>query len=112
QLEEDGDPIFVIQWRDVGYATGSVSSRTASFNFEVVLRQDGSFDYRYGSQSVGGSTLDSAIINGSSATIGFQLPDQKDHGLILFNGEGNINGLRNHRTFSYRPLTLPLDGEL
>jgi len=112
-LEEGGLPVFVIQWRDLGHE--NLDWRTASFNFEVALRTDGSFDFRYGRNHAGGSSpaIPEDILAGSSATIGFQLPDQTDSGLLAFDGQLSLNGSRDHRTFSFRPLpALPVSGKL
>jgi len=125
-LEEDDKQVFVIQWRDVGYFRPD--QRTASFNFEVVLREDGKFDFRYGVQTARDSDLNltvpipgtlndyyttAQIVGGASATIGFQLPSQSDFDVIAFNNQVPMNGSREHRTFSYRPLpAFPRAGEL
>ena len=110
-VEEDGEQVLVIQWKDIGQTFQNW--RTASFNFEVVLRRDGTFDFRYGPQLAKGTGIPFTVLAGESATIGWQLPDQTDSGVLGFNGNLPMNGPPAHRTFSYSPkAALPLSGEL
>lgn len=57
---------LVIQWKGWQFTGGS----GANLNFEVVLREDGTFEYRYGTMTA----PTQAQANGSGATIGFQDP--------------------------------------
>lgn len=59
---------LVIQWTNWQFASSSYN--TADLNFQVILREDGTFEYRYGTMSGPNAN----ITNGSSAAIGFQDP--------------------------------------
>lgn len=76
--DAEGDYI-VVQWKQFPYRS---SSSPTALNFEVVLRESGSFEFRYGSMV--GSTQ--ARADGSSTTIGFQ------------DGTGSVATVLSHNT--------------
>lgn len=108
--DEGGERAIVIQWKDVGFK----EFVNARLNFEVILWENGSFEYRYGVMSKGGSNVTSAALAGASATIGFQLPDQSDWDMIADSGRIPMLGAPAQRSFSYRqaPTNLPRSGEM
>ncbi|HWV38597.1 MAG TPA: lamin tail domain-containing protein [Vulgatibacter sp.] len=74
---------YVVQWSHMSMNSGSSDSDEHDLNFQVVLRPDGSFQYRYGSMAgLGGAATSSSChpspgrcqneANGASATIGYQ----------------------------------------
>lgn len=73
-VTEDADgPALVVQWS--GYhlngATGADDQPTSSLDFQVWLREDGRFEYRYGTMT---HSADPGLADGSGASIGFQGP--------------------------------------
>lgn len=47
----EGEQAFVVQWKDYEFSASSSSGNPASLNFEVVLWNDGDFEFRYGTMS-------------------------------------------------------------
>lgn len=72
--DADGDYV-VLQWKAFQFFASSAAA-PADLNFEIVLRADGRFEYRYGTMSASGATAttDQARADGNSATIGWQHP--------------------------------------
>ncbi len=60
----------VIQWKNFQFSSSTYNA--SDLNFQIVLRDDGTFEYRYGTMSGNGSTSYDKYADGSSATIGFQ----------------------------------------
>jgi len=101
-----GDSL-IIQWKDVGFASSML--RTASLNFQVVLWENGDFEYRYGEMSAGPAPA--SFARGSSATIGYQLPDRSEYDNRNFNTSIPVRGVIEGRTFVYhRTPELPASG--
>jgi len=72
---------YVFQWSSMSMTTGSSATDEHNLNFQVVLRADGSFEYRYGLMAGRATTSSSCYptpadctneANGSAATIGYQ----------------------------------------
>jgi len=91
-----GDSI-VIQWQEMGL----VSDPEAKLSFELILWENGDFEYRYGAM-LAGSRAGANLENGASATIGFQLPDGSASHVRAFNDRVGVRGALGGRTFSYR----------
>ncbi len=72
--DADGDYV-VLQWKGFQFNDSSAAA-VANLNFEIVLRPDGRFEYRYGVMTSAGATAltNQARADGASATIGWQLP--------------------------------------
>ena len=94
--DEAAGRALIIQWKDVGLDALPV----ASLNFEVVLWENGDFEYRYGEMSPGPAP--SPLANGSNATIGYQLPSRAEFDNRQTPGTVNIRGALSNRTFTYR----------
>lgn len=107
--DADG-PALVVQWKGYAFtgATGSGSQPTSSLDFQVWLREDGSFEYRYGTMS---HSADASIADGSTASIGFQ-SEFGTWGLQLSYLTPWAGGLSD-RSFRFEPaLRLPATGSL
>lgn len=111
---------FIVQWSHVArYAPSPPSGqpRTYDMNFQIVLFPDGKFEYRYGTMTPPSTPATSPSdctpltceneTNGSSATIGYQVPGQDKGFMLHFGGpaaEGDPpfpGGLAN-RSFRYQ----------
>lgn len=69
-LDSDAQGRFlVIQWSNLSIR-GANPQEPVSLNFQVILREDGSFDYRYGTMLATGSLADRA--QGAQASIGYR----------------------------------------
>lgn len=91
QPEED-HPYLIVQFKNM-----SISQKnTAVLNFEVLLRADGSFDFRYGKME---NPADQAGADGGEAVIGYQQKGGTE-GLLLLHNEAYPGGL-SHRTFHF-----------
>lgn len=66
EIEVRGDTAFIIQWTGF-WAAGSSAAAPVELSFQVVLFQNGAFDFRYG--GIHGAA---ALTNGASASIGYQ----------------------------------------
>lgn len=113
------DETFIVQWKQVSTAEGTLATTRLDLNFQLVLFRSGAFEFRYGKmdRAIGGSnsTCDpsdcSNEANGSSATIGYQW-NQGQSGYTLHFG-GTKNGRKNppfpgglaNRTFRYEPFS-------
>jgi len=86
--EDAAGDSLVIQWRNVGFADEAY--RTADLNFEVILWESGDFEYRYGRMDPGPASENWA--KGSSAAIGYQLPDQSDADTRHHNNNPSLRG--------------------
>lgn len=116
-IEDKKGKALVIQWKDVGVweRSGRLSGYIdVSINFQVFLREDGSFEYRYGSYVIRATEIPKGREALQRAAIGFQLPDGTDSDELAFQGERPLLGPLPHRSFSYRPFSkaLPRSGEL
>jgi len=106
--QDDQGRFLVIQWANVAHN----SHKNNDLNFQVILREDGSFEYRYGTMT--GGSGGAAGANGSLASIGFQEPN----GVIGVDLSYNtiVPGLLNSsapRGWRFAPIfRLPLEGEL
>ncbi len=89
---EGGEEVVVIQWKEFLLASAAAST----LDFEVVLRTDGTFDYRY-------STMIFPV--NASRSIGFQSLDGSE-GAALPEPESGIEGSR----FAYAAYPLPRTG--
>jgi len=75
-VDPTGPDAFIVQWKNIKVGTVASSSR-GSLNFQLVLYDDGSFEYRYGTMAPG-DAINAATANtinqamGSAASIGFQ----------------------------------------
>jgi hypothetical protein len=101
-----GMKYLVVEWKDFEDYTDGESS----FNFEVILWENGDFDIRYGVMRGGASYVE--IANGKEATIGFQNPNQTFGHTVSHNAV--VPGGLSHRAWRFRPsmITPPLDGTL
>lgn len=66
-VEDDGDRYLIIQWSHM-WTNFTYTDDPADLNFQVILWEDGSFDYRYGTMLASGSKAPRAL--GSEAAIG------------------------------------------
>jgi len=101
-LESNGDRgrSLTIQWKDVT----QTSNRKARLNFQVVLWEDGRFEYRYGDMEPGVDITEAVrgYANGRSATVGYQTASKRSHDVIQYNTSvNNIWGSLSYRTFTY-----------
>ncbi len=92
----DGD--YVISWNHWSAAIGSSAARPFDLNFQVVLRADGSFEYRYGAMNPPNPSPATPSCypntcaneaNGASATIGYSQDGGTDGSLLHFGGTAN-----------------------
>lgn len=116
-IEDEGGKGLAIQWKDAGawQASGVLAGYLdVSANFVVVLREDGSFEYRYGHYLNRNPSLITLRHNMENASIGFQLPDGIDSHQLAFKNEMPLHGPLSNRSFSYRPMPQDLGrtGEL
>ncbi len=102
--DADGD-YLVVQWNGGLYGEPPPD---VDLNFQVALRKNGTFTFRYGSM-VGSSTLDQALANGASATIGYQSPDGSKWAHLHFGEEGDSLGSAMPGGLSNRSWRFPLD---
>jgi len=104
------DPVagdsLVIQWKNAAFS----GHRTANLNFEVILWENGDFEYRYGTMDP--DTAPVAFVSASSATIGYQFPDHSSFDNINYNTTIRIRDRLEDRAFAYRvaPASLPKSG--
>lgn len=62
----------IVEWKNFALISSDTpSSLFSNLNFQVVLREDGSLEYRYGTMSAN-TTSEQSRANGNSATIGYQ----------------------------------------
>src|SRR5690606_18661867 len=102
--DADGD-YLVVQWNGGLYGEPPPD---VDLNFQVALRKNGTFTFRYGSM-VGSSTLDQALANGASATIGYQSPDGSKWAHLHFGEEVDSLGSAMPGGLSNRSWRFPLD---
>ncbi|HWV37097.1 MAG TPA: hypothetical protein VN033_01325 [Vulgatibacter sp.] len=104
------DPVagdsLVIMWKGIGFS----AHRTANLNFEVILWENGDFEYRYGAMEP--ATATAAWVTGSSASIGYQFPDQSSYDTINYNTTTKVRDRLEGKAFAYRvaPASLPKAG--
>ncbi|WP_157370460.1 lamin tail domain-containing protein [Vulgatibacter incomptus] len=107
----------IVQWSRISMYTGS-SAAEHDLNFQIALRSDGSFEYRYGTMAgLSGTNTSSSCYpstcaneaNASSATIGYQDPTGVAGYLLYMGGTSNsasnfpfAGGLSN-RSFRFTP---------
>jgi len=105
-LGQDADGRYlVIQWK--GMHSGNIALPTdtrTDFNFQIVLREDGNFDFRYGELKVLGWTDLGALLS-----IGYQNPDGTE-GKSLKSGELEYPGGLEGWAFAMRPAGFPTSG--
>jgi hypothetical protein len=99
----EGPRYLVIEWKNHRIW----NQASTSLDFEVVLWENGDFDFRYGAM-VGTGTYE-ANANGSSASRAFQTPKQ-DFGYTIGNNIAQPGGL-SHRAWRFRP-TMQVDGDI
>jgi len=99
--DEASGRTLTIQWTDATHS----SNRAASLNFQVILHEDGRFEYRYGDMDpgIGVTEAQREYAEGKSATIGYQTPTQSSFDVIQHNTLINVFGLLDGRTFTYAP---------
>ncbi|HWV39081.1 MAG TPA: hypothetical protein VN033_11490 [Vulgatibacter sp.] len=108
-----GSQSFIIQWKNLKLGSTTASAR-GSLNFQLVLHDDGSFEYRYGTMAPG-DAINAATPNtiaqakGSTASIGFQRYDVTQAYQLSYNQEFP-GGLEN-RSFRFGR-SLPAGGQL
>lgn len=101
--EDDRGKRLIIQWSHVGfYRNGSMGD----LNFEIILWEDGAFDFRYGLMT----SAYQSFHDGSEATIGYQCPEG-GHFLQLSRNAAVPGGL-SWRSFAFRPAQLGADGSV
>lgn len=114
-IEDEKGRGLAIQWKDAGLwsRAGSITGfLDVSISFETVLREDGSFEYRYGRFFKRTNELPSIRQRFFNSTIGFQLLESDAHQLA-YAETVPLLGLVAERSFSYRPLPeLGKEGEL
>jgi len=108
---------FVIQFTSFNRAAGSSPTSLYDLNFQVVLLASGAFEYRYGKMSPPQTPSSSCHpttcaleANGSSATIGYQLPGRVAARTFHYGGEGSsgvvpLPGGLEGRTLRFEPAT-------
>lgn len=91
----------IVQWSNVDHD----DSPTQDMNFQIVLFEDGRFEYRYGDML----PTDNVVANGGRKTIGYQTPDKEDWWEFHY-GAGwtggtvvGVPGGLSHRTLRYTP---------
>ncbi len=95
---------LAIEWKHIGFGSAGGS---ADMSFEVILRESGAFEYRYGAMTPISASIQ--LVAGSSATIGYQLPDGSDS--HTFSSDAAVPGGLQYRSFIYeRPAPIGLDG--
>ncbi|HWV37370.1 MAG TPA: hypothetical protein VN033_02720 [Vulgatibacter sp.] len=87
----------VVQWKNFWFPTNNDNDNPTNLNFEVVLFEDGSFDYRYGTMS---SVNRNSDAQGAQAVIGFQTGGD-EHVEISYRQE--IPGGLSNYGFTFRP---------
>lgn len=93
----EGDHL-VIQWKGVGFYREI--HRQVDLNFEVILWANGDFEYRY--DKMDPDVANATWVEGASATIGYQLPDQSDAHVRNFNQNVRLRGTIVGRSLLYR----------
>ncbi|AKU90463.1 lamin tail domain-containing protein [Vulgatibacter incomptus] len=88
---DDRGRYLIVQWNHVAF-----TNQLGDLNFEIVLRETGEFEYRYGSMT------DASRANGSTATIGYQTPNQSRYHVI--SRLSNVPGGLANRSFRYSAL--------
>jgi len=100
------DPVkgrsLVLQWKDANLYNKPPPQ--VSLNFEIVLWEQGGFEYRYGPMDPGNNPTESRIADaqGHAATIGYQDGSLVGH-TIRFDQTVEIFGSLVDRTFTYTP---------
>lgn len=94
---------LIIQWTDA-----KSHHWNSSLNFQMILWEDGAFDFRFGEMSAPDSP---AFAAGSGAAVGYQAPDLS-HFHTLNRDRTPVSGGLAHRSWAYRPLPLPPHGSL
>ncbi len=99
-----GPDAFIVQWKDLKLGSSATSAR-GSLNFQLVLFEDGSFEYRYGAMAPGDSvnpataaTITQAL--GGSASVGYQTATVGQGHQLSYN-KAFPGGLEN-RSFRFR----------
>lgn len=100
---DDEGAFVVVEWKN-HYWRGATSGGGVDLNFEVVLRENGVFEYRYGTMA-GGTRSD-----GDSATIGFQNRGGTV-GTTLSNNTPIAGGLSN-KAWRFDGFALPASGNV
>jgi hypothetical protein len=102
-LRSDGEGRFlVVQWKNFQFDTAN--QNPSSLNFQVIFRENGVFEYRYGTMS----STNPIHANGSSATITFQDPFAR-YGVNVSN---NSSATPRSNTALRFDLRLPAEGSL
>lgn len=97
----------VVQWES------KLFDFSADLAYQAVLRDDGSFIFRYGGMT-GDTDLDQEMADGSSATIGYQNLDGTETAMLHFGGlgldiENPMPGGLSNRTWAFRGSYAPND---
>ncbi|HWV39031.1 MAG TPA: lamin tail domain-containing protein [Vulgatibacter sp.] len=83
---------FAIQWKSIEFPTS-----TANMNFEILLRPDGTFEYRYGTMQAISAAQER--VDGNGATIGYMLPGRTSY--HVFSHNTAVSGGLQNRSFRY-----------
>lgn len=105
-VEDDGDRYLIIQWSHM-WTNFTYTDDPADLNFQVILWEDGSFDYRYGTMLASGSKAPRAL--GSEAAIGVRYGS--GDAIQVFYREQVPGGLQNFGLRFVAP-ELPSSGEI
>jgi hypothetical protein len=98
---------FIVQWKNWSWHTDA--RNPSSLNFELVLRPNGQFEYRYGTMTASGTTV--GYGDGLGANIGFQFATSGSAGMnVVPNGTVVPGGLSN-TGFAFQPV-LPTNGSM
>jgi len=102
--DADRGDYVVVQWKNFWFRTGNDNDSPTSLNFEAVLFEDGSFDYRYGTMS---STNRNTDAQGAGATIGFQTGSGE---FVNISHDAEFPGGLSNFGFTFRPAEVEANG--
>lgn len=101
--EDAKGSFFAVQWS--GIHPYSSTSHPASYNFQVILRPDGSFEYRYGNMATANN-----LAQGTASTTGFQNYNGSA-GFTLSHNAALAGGFA-HRSWSFEPVAGAASGTM
>lgn len=91
---------LIIQWKGLRATDAASLTKRSTLSVNLVLWRNGDFEFRYGDVDDAGEA--SSWVNGSSAAVGFQLPDRTSSDMLHYRGNPHIRGAFHHRSFRYR----------
>ncbi len=99
---------LVVQWKAFEFFA-STAANPGNLNFEIVLRDNGAFEYRYGTmvQAPASATTDQERADGDAATIGYQNAGRTEYFQVRHNTAA-VGGQSN-RAYRFDP-AVPIDG--